>query len=1053
MYMKRIYLLLLANSLFAGAVLHAQNPIISGQFSADPTAKVFDGKVYLYPSHDIHFSENPDNRPEWFCMADYHCFVSTNLTEWTDCGKILDQKDVPWGNPKGFSMWAPDCVKGKDGRYYFFFPDGPKPVEGRRGGGFGVGVAISDTPYGPFKAQPKAIEGIMGIDPCVLQTSKGENYIFWASGGIRVAKLKDNLLELADEELQNATEIFPGVKAYGHNIEGLPKGGGLIEGPFAFERNGKFYLTFPWGLPNNGPERLAYCMSDNPMGPYEFKGLIMKEHENGCWTNHHSIVEYNGQWYLFYHHNDYSPKFDKNRSVCCDYLTFNPDGTIVEVKPTLRGVGVTDARGLVQMDRYTDIGGGATIAYNDTTNYYKGWKVILPPGGWVTYNNVKMPENEYKTWVSTPGMFGRAQTQEIGRTALKLTANKTDNGLHELRLTNEGKMPVEVDWISLNANKPLEPAQNGGMISGGYRNLFVEAGHSEAEVEAKLKEVFNDVFVGKNRCYFEAGKDMGYMCDIKNNDVRTEGMSYGMMIAVQFDRKDIFDRLWRWSKKYMLIQDGPMKGYFRWNCKRDGTPNAEGPASDGELYYITSLIFASNRWGNNGDINYLEEAHNIMNSIQPRENEMEIKIGRDGKPLENPIKIKQTLALIDPDTQLISFVPGQKWTDPSYHIPAFYEVWARYGEDGRASYWRECAKKSREYLHKSINPVTGLNPDYNNFDGSPLGFGRMGGTGFRYDSWRVPMNIALDYSWSCADREWQQQYGHTIQNFLYNQGLTTFVDQYNVDGTTPTNILRAGNYPEKLRHSIGLVATSAAASLLCTHAKSYEFIDHLWNMKHKPDADGYFDAYYDGLLRLFAFMHLSGHYRVIEKKMQLDSYFEPATTAFATPDEDGFVRRWTLRNPILNPTNTNTIFVDSFMNQKFTAPIAYNKKDKEWKTYDSKLYNTKLYRLATGTGQQRYGVIFWATTVIECDEDIEGVRLAAGSNSASKWWIDGKEVLLLSGDRRMVVDDGLSQRLTLKKGRNVVTGAVINGPGMSDFCLRFIDESGKPVTNIKIVKP
>ena len=1051
--MKRIYLLLLANSLFAGAVLHAQNPIITGQFSADPTAKVFDGKVYLYPSHDIHFSENPSNRPDWFCMADYHCFVSSNLTEWTDCGKILDQVDVPWGNPTGFSMWAPDCVKGKDGKYYFFFPDGSKPVEGRRGGGFGVGVAISDTPYGPFKAQPKAIEGIMGIDPCVLQTSKGENYIFWASGGIRVAKLKDNLLELADEELQNATEIFPGVKAYGHSIEGLPKGGGLIEGPFAFERNGKFYLTFPWGLPNNGPERLAYCMSDNPMGPYEFKGLIMKEHENGCWTNHHSIVEYNGQWYLFYHHNDYSPKFDKNRSVCCDYLTFNPDGTIVEVKPTLRGVGVTDARGMVQMDRYSTIGGGATIAYNDTTNYYKGWKVILPPGGWVTYNNVKMPETEYKTWVSTPGFFGRAQTQEIGATSLKLTATKTENGLSELRLANEGRMPVEVDWISLNANKPLVPSQSGGMISGGYRNLFVEAGHSEAEVEAKLQEVFNDVFKGKNRCYFEAGKDMGYMCDIKNNDVRTEGMSYGMMIAVQFDRKDIFDRLWRWSKKYMQIQDGPMKGYFRWNCKRDGTPNAEGPASDGELYYITSLIFASNRWGNNGDINYLEEAHYIMDCIQPRESEREIKIGRDGKPLENPIKIKQTISLIDPETQLISFVPGQKWTDPSYHIPAFYEVWARYGEDGRASYWKECAAKSREYLHKSINPVTGLNPDYNNFDGSMLGFGRMGGAGFRYDSWRVPMNIALDYSWCCADPAWQQQYGQTIQNFLYSQGLTTFVDQYNVDGTTPTNILRAGNYPEKLRHSIGLVATSAAASLLCSHAKSYEFIDQLWDMKHKPDADGYFDAYYDGLLRLFAFMHLSGHYRVIEKKMQLDSYFEPATTAFSTPDEDGFIRRWTLRNPILNPTNTNTIFVDSFMNKKFPAPIAYNKKDKEWNTYDSKLFNTKLYRLATCTGQQRYGVIFWATTVIECEEDIQGVRLAAGSNSASKWWIDGKEVLLLSGDRRMVKDDGLSQRLTLKKGRNVVTGAVINGPGMSDFCLRFIDENGNPVRNIKIVKP
>jgi oligosaccharide reducing-end xylanase len=126
------------------------------------------------------------------------------------------------------------------------------------------------------------------------------------------------------------------------------------------------------------------------------------------------------------------------------------------------------------------------------------------------------------------------------------------------------------------------------------------------------------------------------------------------------------------------------------------------------------------------------------------------------------------------------------------------------------------------------------------------------------------MNIALDYEWSCTDREWQRQYGEKIQNFLYSQGIDTFVDQYRVDGSLPegNEILGAGGF-RKLRHSIGLVATSAAASVLCQHEKKNEFIEALWNAKHEPFEDGYFDAYYDGLLRLFAFMHLSGNYQVI----------------------------------------------------------------------------------------------------------------------------------------------------------------------------------------------
>ena len=391
------------------------------------------------------------------------------------------------------------------------------------------------------------------------------------------------------------------------------------------------------------------------------------------------------------------------------------------------------------------------------------------------------------------------------------------------------------------------PYTKGAFATRRYRNLFAELGYKQKDIDKKLKSVFESVFYGPDKVYFEVGDSMAYISDIKNHDVRTEGMSYGLMIAVQFDRKDIFDRLWRWGKKYMQHQEGPLKGYFAWSCKTDGTRNAQGPASDGELYYVTSLIFASNRWGNSTGINYLAEAQNILNcSMQ--------KIG-----------MERVAPLINLEHQLIIFTPdpfGGRFTDPSYHIPAFYEVWARWAEDGRSEFWRVCARKSREYLHKSIHPVTGLNPDYNNYDGTLLGSKRVIGDAFRFDSWRVPMNIALDYSWACADRKWQQEYGNKIQNFFYSQGIDSFVDQYNVDGTTVTELLGAGGY-KKLRHSLGLVATTAAVSLVCTHDKSREFVDRLWNVKHVPYDDGYFDAYYDGLLRLFAFMHLSGNYRII----------------------------------------------------------------------------------------------------------------------------------------------------------------------------------------------
>ena len=145
----------------------AQNPIISGQYSADPTARVFNGKVYLYPSHDI---PSPiEKLKEWFCMADYHVFSSTNLTEWQDHGVIVSQDKVPWVQDGSYTMWAPDCVE-KDGKYYFYFPAAPKGEEK----GFGIGVAVADQPEGPVMPMWKRIEGVHGIDPCVLIDKDGQ---------------------------------------------------------------------------------------------------------------------------------------------------------------------------------------------------------------------------------------------------------------------------------------------------------------------------------------------------------------------------------------------------------------------------------------------------------------------------------------------------------------------------------------------------------------------------------------------------------------------------------------------------------------------------------------------------------------------------------------------------------------------------------------------------------------------------------------------------------------------------------------------------------------
>jgi hypothetical protein len=195
------------------------------------------------------------------------------------------------------------------------------------------------------------------------------------------------------------------------------------------------------------------------------------------------------------------------------------------------------------------------------------------------------------------------------------------------------------------------------------------------------------------------------------------------------------------------------------------------------------------------------------------------------------------------------------------------------------------------------------------------------------------------------------------------------------------------------------------------------------------------------------------------------AYFTPAATKPKSPDGDGFIQRWSLLEPINKPNRSNTVFTDSYIRRTFDSLYFPNQfsivpKDGEkvkvgeqeltWHALDSKNFNVKLFRFAYGLNKPIYGVLFWAVTVVNSTMEMKNVRMAIGSNSASMWWLNGREAAILSGDRRMVMDDVVSARLTLNQGKNIIRGAVINGPGMSDFCVRFLDEKGEPVKNLTV---
>ena len=377
-----------------------------------------------------------------------------------------------------------------------------------------------------------------------------------------------------------------------------------------------------------------------------------------------------------------------------------------------------------------------------------------------------------------------------------------------------------------------------------YRNVFLEIGKTEEEIESKINEAVHTFFFDeKERIYHEAGEDMGYLVDTGNNDVRTEGMSYGMMMAVQLDMKDVFDRIWKWAKTYMYMDEGENEGYFAWSCRTDGTKNAVGPAPDGEEFFAMSLFFASHRWGDGeGIFAYSEQARSILRACIHKGSH-----GRAGSPMWNH------------ENHLFLFVPGCPFTDPSYHLPHFYELFAQWVDEEDREFLKQAAKASREYLVTACHPETGLNAEYAHFDGSPvsekLPWGSFGD--FFSDAYRTAANIGLDAEWFGQDAG---HYAVPLRMMrFFGTDLEAVRCAYKVDGTP---------LERPVLHPLGLLATMAQSALAIpysgegdsdsAYAIAGRWVEWFWN---EPLRKGE-RRYYDNCLSIFALLALSGRYRI-----------------------------------------------------------------------------------------------------------------------------------------------------------------------------------------------
>ena len=445
---------------------------------------------------------------------------------------------------------------------------------------------------------------------------------------------------------------------------------------------------------------------------------------------------------------------------------------------------------------------------------------------------------------SFSGTSATAQEADLKLTNVNLTSNtialilETDNGSND---TYIDKITFTFQGAIVEKDPPVLPAQ-GAYYTGVYRNMLKEAGYTDTQISQRLEYLWNRMFYGNattEAVYYPVGNDQAYILDTGNDDIRSEGMSYGMMICVQMDKKAEFDRLWKWAKTNMQFQTGPTKGYFSWQVSKDGSSKSPQPAPDGDEYFAMALMFASGRWGNGEGINnYWKEANYILeNSVNK------------GHFINSSIT-----NMFDEKEKQIVFVPyaaSAKHTDPSYHLPSFYQLWSHWANNKRW-FWAEVAAKSREMFPKFANAQTGLMPDYANFDGTATGSSHAD---FRFDAWRCAMNMGMDYAWFKASED-QVTLINRLHNFFASKGVDSYKNQYSLIGAE----LSGGD------HSPGLVACNAGGALASNQRIAWDFIQDFFTIT--PTSGQY--RYYDGLLYFLNYLHLSGNFKIYKPANVLD---------------------------------------------------------------------------------------------------------------------------------------------------------------------------------------
>lgn len=373
-----------------------------------------------------------------------------------------------------------------------------------------------------------------------------------------------------------------------------------------------------------------------------------------------------------------------------------------------------------------------------------------------------------------------------------------------------------------------------------YRNVFAEAGFTPEQIGERTRRCFDEIFFGPDRFYHETASGMAYVEDTGNHDVRTEGMSYAMMMCVQMDRKAEFDRLWKWARTYMYMTEGVNSGYFAWSLTTQGVPNSMGPAPDGEEYFAMALFFASHRWGDGeGIFRYSHEAREILHTCLHKE---------DQGPGRN---------MWDRENHLIRFVPDCDFTDPSYHLPHFYELFAQWANEEDRAFWKEAAEASRAYLRRACHPETGLSAEYATYEGTPYtaSHNTSGRHDWYYsDAYRTIANIAMDYAWFGNARQelWHVETAEKLQRFFCETAADHPRGIYAVDGTVLEGTAL---------HPVAITATNAQAALASREPLSGNALRCVLEFWDTPMRRGD-RRYYDNCLYLFAMLALGGNYRI-----------------------------------------------------------------------------------------------------------------------------------------------------------------------------------------------